>query len=614
MMKNLNYQMTLTPSKWQNSDAGEYRSAGSDVIDNISSGAHFCMFYQTKEDLIDILVPYFKAGLENNELCVWITSKPLEAKAAKAALKGVVRNLDDYIRQGQIEIFDAGEWYASSGEFETDRTLQKWIEKEDQAMREGFTGLRVTGNTSWLGKRDWREFADYEAEVNEIISDYRMIALCSYSTDRCKASEVIDIVSNHQSALIKREGVWESIENSEGKQVKEEFQSPYKITKRAEELIEAQRFESLDILAARVAHDFNNNLTAILGNVSLARMYNDPDKSFEKLMAAEREIMHAKELAQQLLTFSRDGGPIKKTVYVRELLRDSATFASRGSNARCEFSIPYGLWPVEIDEGQIRQVIGNMIINADQAMPKGGIIRLRAENAVIENAPPLKDGKHIRISIEDQGIGVHEENLQNIFKLHFTTKQKGSGLGLATSKIIIEKHGGHIRVESRIGVGTIFHIYIPACPGRAVAKKPGTIKRLITGVGRILIMDDEKYIRDLASETLNRIGYEVTTAIDGAEAIELYQEARDSGQPYDVVVIDLTIPGGMGGRETIQKLRFIDPRAKAIVSSGYSSDPIMTNFGKYGFNGAIAKPYGATELSIVLHKVIAGKEPARLAL
>ncbi len=588
----------------------KHRKTWSDFVNDISLGAHFCMFYQTKDDLVDILAPYFKAGLENNERCIWITSKPLKTRDAKASLKAVVRNLDDHIRQGQIEILDADQWYTSSGEFEPDRILQKWIEKEKQAIKDGFTGLRVTGNTSWLGKRDWRAVTGYEARINETIDNYRMIVLCSYSLDGREAPEVIDIVSNHQFALIRREGVWESIENFERKWVKAASQYSHKIAGTIEELMATQRSESMDILAARIAHDFNNNLTAILGNVSLARIYNDPDKSFEKLVAAEREVMQAKELARQLLIFSRNDKPVKKTVHVGELLEDSATFASRGSNAKCEFSIPQDLWLVEIDEGQIRQVIGNVIINADQAMPRGGIIRLHAENVTIgaENALPLKDGAYIKVSVEDQGIGIPEKNLKDIFKLYFTTKQKGSGLGLATSYSIIKKHGGIIKVESQVGVGTTFHIYLPAYPGRAPVKKPGAEKKLITGVGRILVMDDEKYIRDLASEMLNAMGYKVTTAIDGAEAIEVYQEAMHSGQPYDVVIIDLTVPGGMGGKETIQKLKVIDPEARVIISSGYSSAPIMTDFEKYGFRGAIAKPYEAIEFSSVLHEVIAGKK------
>lgn len=582
----------------------------SGTMSNISLGTHFCMFYQTKEDLISILTPYFKVGLENNELCMWVTSEPLETSDAEMSLRKVVRNLDDYIQQGQIEILDFRQWYITLDGFEPDRVLQGWIEKEKQAVENGFTGLRLAGNTSWLAKEDWGKFAEYEARINEIIGDYRMIALCSYPLDRCKAPEIIDIVSNHQFAVIKREGVWESIQGSEQKQVKEDFQPAHRVTERVAELMKAQKLESVDIMAARIAHDFNNNLTAILGNVSLARMYDDPGKSCEKLVAAEREIMQTKELTRQLLTFVKDYGPIKKTVYIGEMLEDSANFASRGSNVKCEFSIPDDLWPVEVDEGQIRQVISNMIINANQAMPEGGTIKVRAKNVAMESALSLKDGKYIKISIEDQGIGISKENLPNIFKLYFTTKQDGSGLGLTTSYIIIQKHGGLIRAESQAGDGATFHIYLPAYSGKAPAKGPGTVKRLVKGTGRILVMDDEKYIRDIASEMLNAIGYKVTTAIDGAEAIGLYQEAQHSGLSYDAVMIDLTVPGGMGGKETIQKLKAMDPEAKAIVSSGYSSVPIMMDFEKYGFKGAIAKPYEAIELSIVLHEVIAGKKSA----
>jgi len=590
--------------------ASEFAETKSGIVSNISSGTHFCVFYQTKDDLISILTPYFKAGLENNELCMWITSDPLETSDAEMSLRKVVRNLDDYVQQGQIEILGFHQWYITFGRFEPDKVLQGWMEKEKQAMEKGFTGLRLAGNTSWLCKEDWKEFSQYEAKINEIIGDHRMTALCSYPLDRCEAPEVIDIVSNHQYAVIRREGVWESIEGFEHKQFNEDLQPAHGVTEGADELMKAQRLESVDTIAARIAHDFNNNLTAILGNVSLARMYNDPVKSSEKLMAAERKIMQTKELTRQLLTFSKESEFIKQIVHIGEMLEDSANFASRGSNVKCEFSIPDDLWSVEINEGQIRQVISNMIINADQAMPEGGVIKLRVENLTLEGVLSLSDGEYIKISIEDQGIGISKENLHNIFRLYFTTKQEGSGLGLTTSYIIIQKHGGLIRAESQVGAGATFHIYLPAYSGEASAKKPGTEKSLVTGTGRILVMDDEKYIRDLASEMLNTIGYKVTTAIDGAEAIGMYQEARHSGLSYDAVVIDLTVPGGMGGKETIQKLKAMDPEAKAIISSGYSSVPIMTDFEKYGFKGAIAKPYEVTELSIVLHEVIAGKKSA----
>ncbi len=373
-----------------------------------------------------------------------------------------------------------------------------------------------------------------------------------------------------------------------------------------EEVLKAQKLESISVLAGGIAHDFNNILTGILGNISLARMYTDPNKTSERLEEAEKASFRAKDLTQQLLSFSRGGAPIKKTAFIANILRESVAFALSGSDVRCVFFIPDDLWPVEIDEGQMDQVISNLVINADQAMPEGGVIELRAENAILESQDvvPLKTGEYVKISLEDQGIGISKGHIQKIFDPFFTTKQKSNGLGLATSYSIIKNHGGYITTESQVGIGTTFHIYLPVSSEKILIKKKKEDGKLVTGKRRVLAMDNEEFVRELLSEILTNIGYGVTTVADGAEAVELYQEARESGNPFDAVIIDLTIPDGMGGKEAVQRFIKIDPEVKAIVSSGYSNDPIMANFKRYGFKGVIAKPYRTEELSEVLRRVI----------
>ncbi len=374
------------------------------------------------------------------------------------------------------------------------------------------------------------------------------------------------------------------------------------------ELLKASKLESIGVLAGGIAHDFNNILMAIMGNVSFARMKLDPeDEIFEPLTAAEKASLRAKDLTRQLLTFARGGTPVKRTASMAELIKDSADFALRGSNVRCEFSIPNDLWPVEVDEGQMSQVVNNLVINADQAMPKGGTIKIRAENATVgpEQALPLKGGQYVKVSFEDQGIGIPEEHLPKIFDPYFTTKQKGSGLGLATSFSIVRNHEGHITVESELGVGTTFYVYLPASQKELPTQKKEE-EKLLVGRGRVLVMDDEEMVRSVAGRMLRHVGYQVDFARDGAEAIELYQEALECGQPFEVVLMDLTIPGGMGGKEAIKKLLEIDPGVKAIVSSGYSNDPIMSEFKRYGFRGVVAKPYEIVELSKTVDRVIMG--------
>ncbi len=375
-----------------------------------------------------------------------------------------------------------------------------------------------------------------------------------------------------------------------------------------EELRKVQKLESISALVGGIAHDLNNLMIGITGNISLARMYEDLIKKDKSLAEAEKTSMQIRELVQQLLMFSRGEAPMLQTADIGKLLRESATFIPRGANVKCEFFIPDDLWSIEADEGQINQVISNLIINADQAMPEGGSVEIRAENKITdeESGLPLKPGNYVRISIEDQGIGIPQKYRQNIFDPFFTTKQTGSGLGLAISNSIIQNHDGHIDVESDLGIGISFHIYLPASLEQGSMDEEQEDIKPRTGRGRILVIDDEALIRDLAADMLANIGYKVTTAIDGAEAIELYRESMGSRKPFDVVIMDL---GDAGAGETIQKLIEIDPEVRAIISSGYSNDAMMTRSLEYGFKGVVAKPYKVAELSRILHRVMTEDAP-----
>jgi len=376
--------------------------------------------------------------------------------------------------------------------------------------------------------------------------------------------------------------------------------------KRDEEFIRACKLKSLSTLAGGIAHDFNNLLTGILGNASIARTFVNPGDKLHKIMTdLENTSLRAKDLTQQLLTFAKGGAPVKKTVSIAKLLRDSATLVLSGSNVKCDFAIAKGLWPVEVDEGQIAQVIHNLIINAKQAMPDGGTIQVSAENFALsaENNPFIKNGKYVKITVKDTGVGIPEEHLPKIFDPYFTTKEEGSGLGLATAYSIIKNHAGYIMAESAAGVGTTFYIHLPASK-KEIDRVEAVEEKLVSGKEKILVMDDDDIVRDVAGKMLTKLGYEVDFARDGSEAIELYKKSKNSGRPFGVVIIDLTIPGGMGGRETMQKLLEIDPYVKAIVSSGYSDDAVMSNYTNYNFKGVIAKPYRIEELSRTVHSVL----------
>ena len=388
--------------------------------------------------------------------------------------------------------------------------------------------------------------------------------------------------------------------------------------RRAEEALralEAERFkmgkvESMGILAGGIAHDFNNLLSVILGNVSFSRIAvgsEDKTTAIERLTEAEKACLRARDLTRQLLTFSKGGAPIKQTGSIAEVLRESARFAVRGADVRCEFYVPDNIWPVDMDKGQISQVVHNLVINAVQAMAKGGAIRVRAENLASWAMPsePLAIGRYVKVSIEDRGIGVPKDHLAKVFDPYFTTKQEGSGLGLSIAYSIIKRHEGYINLESELGKGTTVTFYLPAST-KAVPAAADTGAGIVRGRGTILVMDDEEMIRELLSAMLTELGYRVSLARDGAEAIELYTKAQEAGRPFDAIMLDLTVPGGIGGKEAIQRLFEIDPGVKAIVSSGYSDAPIMFEFRRYGFRGVIAKPYTIEDVSRALHRVLHG--------
>jgi two-component system, cell cycle sensor histidine kinase and response regulator CckA len=326
------------------------------------------------------------------------------------------------------------------------------------------------------------------------------------------------------------------------------------------------------------------------------------------LAQAEAACLRAEALSRQLLTFAKGGAPVKKIFPVPELLTETTVFACVGSPVKCETTFPENLWWVEADPGQIGQIFQNLTINAIQAMPTGGSIKVWAENLTLgaESVLPLSAGRYIKISVRDQGMGIPAEHLPRIFDPYFTTKQKGSGLGLASAYAIIKKHHGHIAVESKPGVGTTFYIYLPAVDQQATPQ-PKEDRELLVGTGKILVMDDEDMVREVLGRMLVSLGYEAEFATDGGEAIELFVQAQGPEQPFAAVILDLTVPGGMGGKETMARLLEIDPQVKAIVSSGYSDDPIMADFQKYGFNGVIVKPYRISELGKILHQVIMGK-------
>ncbi len=371
------------------------------------------------------------------------------------------------------------------------------------------------------------------------------------------------------------------------------------------ELIKVQKLESLGVLAGGIAHNFNNALTAIMGHTQIAKMQVEPgEKVYRNLELAERACLDAQALTHQLLTFAKGGKPVRKVASLLETIRYTAELTLQNFSVECKCNLDPELSPAEVDLGQIGQVLSNLLINACQAMDEQGSICVSAVNLDIdaESPLPLPAGRYIKISVADQGVGIAAEDLDKIFDPYFTTKDGGNGLGLATAYSIIKNHEGHITVESEVGVGTCFHVFLPA----ALGQTQGLVKKCApaAAAGRILIIEDNEHIAEALTEILNMHGYMAEWVGDGAEGLALYQEGMRREDKYRAVIMDLTIPGGMGGRETIKRMLELDPEVIALVISGYSNDPVMANYREYGFSGALSKPFSYDDLLVELQALL----------
>ncbi|MBI2839491.1 MAG: PAS domain-containing protein [Acidobacteria bacterium] len=374
-----------------------------------------------------------------------------------------------------------------------------------------------------------------------------------------------------------------------------------------EEIAKARRLEALGLLAGGIAHDFNNILTVILGNVSLARAGVGPgDNARARLEEAEKALKRAHDLSQQLLAFSKGGLPVTGAASIADLVRESSRFVLSGSKVLCALHLADNLWPVEVDSGQVNQVLNNILINALQAMPAGGSVEISASNeepftAVLPDLPP---GRYVRVVLRDTGTGIPADLLPRIFDPYFTTKQQGSGLGLATVYSVMRNHRGGVTVESTPGHGTAFSLYFPASDKNLISAKQEALLPPSSGRGRVLIMDDEEPVRKVLAEMLTHLGFEPFCTSRGEEAVAVYLREADRGHPFHIAFLDLTVPGGMGGKEVVRTLRELDPEVKAVASSGYSNDPVMARHADSGFCAVLPKPYRLSDLEKVVAEVL----------
>lgn len=571
--------------------------------------------YAWYELLLPLVIQAYTTDLREKAL---ITTVKALSRYASHFAEGFLEASRDRILNAQDEMITALE--------QSLRESEQWLSTTLKSIGDGVIATDIRGMVTFLNPaaEQLTGWSQKEAEGTPLNKVFHIIneetrEVCENPFEKImKLGKIVGLANN--TVLVAKDGTERLLADS-GAPIRDEdntilgtvliFRDVTEKRKMEEDILrlKAEKMESISVLAGGIAHDFNNILTAILGNITVAKMHKTCGEEVARLLTeAEKASMRAKDLTQQLLTFSKGGAPIKKPASMPELLKSTVQFALSGSKAKCKFSIQ-DVWPVDVDAGQISQVINNLVINADQAMPMGGTIRVSAENVTVgaDDGLPLREGRYVRISVEDEGIGIPEGHLQRIFEPYFTTKQKGSGLGLATSYSIIRNHEGCITVRSELGAGTSFCVYLPVSE-RIVKSEEKEVARPVEGKERILLMDDDESILDVTSEVLAFLGYEVRTARDGEEAIELYEQALECEQPFDAVIVDLTVRGKMGGKETMCRLLEIDPDVKAVVSSGYSDDPIMANSEKYGFCGSLTKPYTIEELSEILRKVIRGED------
>ncbi|MCD4652090.1 MAG: cache domain-containing protein [Candidatus Cloacimonetes bacterium] len=455
------------------------------------------------------------------------------------------------------------------------------------------------------------------SEIFNIINE-KSRELIAHPVDRVLAEGNIVGLANH-TILISKDGAEYNIADSAApirdmqsniRGVVLVFRDVTEQLKTAEELLKSKKLESVGILAGGIAHDFNNILTGLFGNIELAKLeLSHNHKAYPHIETANHALERATHLTKQLLTFARGGDPIIEVVNLKLVVQTLITFNLSGSNVKAHIRLPDDLWQVKAEKGQISQVIANLLINAKQAMPDGGNLHIEAENVedLMESTARHLSGDFVKFSLRDNGVGISAKHIARIFDPYFTTKQTGSGLGLATVHSIITQHNGHISVTSKPDIGTTFTIFLPA--DKSSEKSTDSIQSDCTEkptsiLGRVLVMDDEEIVRDVSTAMLQKCGYIVDFAVCGKEAIEKYISAEKSGNSYDIVIMDLTIPGGMGGKETVKKLLAIDSKTKVIVSSGYSTDSVLANFSDYGFMGRIVKPFQMKTLKAEMQRVM----------
>lgn len=465
--------------------------------------------------------------------------------------------------------------------------------------------------TGWT---QWEAMGKPLPEVFHIVNE-ETLEKCENPVEKVFRQGTVIGLANH-TALISRSGRMYSIEDSAAPIRNKNgeiigavlvFRDVTEQKRTNEELLKIQKLESIGVLAGGIAHDFNNILTAIMGNASLAMVQTSPfSPAYELLEGLSQAANRARDLTQQLLTFAKGGSPVLRPVSLPEIIEEGTRFILHGTKVSCQFDFRENLMTAQVDAGQMAQVVQNLVLNAVQAMPEGGNITIAGRNIRIpeDDLMPLPAGPYLKLEFSDTGIGIPKDLLQKIFEPYFTTKDKGSGLGLSIAHSIVKNHNGLLRAESVLGKGTVFHLYIPALEQSQVHPALQSLGHGTTLAGRVLVMDDEDQPRRTIAQMLKFLGFETVEATHGQAAVELLQTDLSRGLRFELAILDLTVPGGMGGREAVTALKTLDPELKAVVSSGYSSDPILSRFQDYAFDGCLSKPFTVSDLARVVRLVL----------
>ena len=571
------------------------RKTGVDVIGEVPWGTHFCLLYRRKEDLIERLVPYLKAGLENNEFCICVTSEQCRGEEVKEAMRKAVPDFDRYLEKGQTE------WYLKDAKLSLQNALDAWPEKCDRALAEGYAGTRVTADTTWLENADWKGFADYEEEVNTVIDRYRLLACCTYALDRCGSEEVIDVCSNHEFCVVERDGKWVLIEGA----------SPER--KRTEKrLQQVSRLESIGRLAGGVAHDFNNILTGIMGLSQFLLKQMEKDSAMCRDLTQIGELaIRAADLTHQLLAFSRVQTLEPIVLNLNEAVSNISKMLQRliGEDIELQFVPAPELGNVRADPTQIEQVVMNLAVNARDAMPAGGKLTIETENMTLDeqyarSRPGVTPGPYVMLAVTDTGCGIDAATQDRIFEPFFTTKEigEGTGLGLATVYGIVKQHGGNIWVYSELGKGTTFKVYLPRVTADAEtllakkAKGPTPV-----GTEAIVVVEDEDTVRLIAERALQELGYSVLAASNIHEAEHVFTDYKKNR--VNLLVTDVVLPDG-SGRELYERLEAAYPALKVLYVSGYTNRTILDHGILEEGVHFLQKPFTPERLAMKIREVL----------